>query len=186
MCDLREATRQSHHALEHELDLVERVSTPSGRREIVLRFYGLHAGVERALGPLLSTVEGLDFAARRRAPLLASDLVELGMDPARATLCALSPAASGAEALGLFYVLEGSSLGGAVIRRTLAARNEDMRGLSFLHPYGEQTGARWRSFMAVVEACGGATPDARAAIVRGGERGFDLARTWLCETAAAA
>src|SRR5205085_12280596 len=124
--DLREATRQAHRDPEDELKLLERVSTPAGRRALVQRFYGLHAGAERALGPLLSTVAGLDFEARRRAPLLAADLAELGVDAGRTPVCTLATPGSVGEALGVFYVLEGSSLGGAVIRRMLAARGEDM------------------------------------------------------------
>jgi heme oxygenase len=75
---------------------------------------------------------------------------------------------SQAEALGMLYVLEGSTLGGRLILRTLKDRGVDDPRLAFLDPYGPETGVRWRSFQSVLaretshdeklvaQACGGA------------------------------
>jgi heme oxygenase len=56
-----------------------------------------------------------------------------------------------AEALGAFYVLEGSSLGGRVILKELKSRGASLTGLGFLDPYGPDTGQRWRSFLVILE-----------------------------------
>lgn len=45
---------------------------------------------------------------------------------------------------GLFYVLEGSTLGGSAILARLGARGADSR---FLRGYGRSTGVRWRRFL---------------------------------------
>ena len=83
----------------------------------------------------------------------------------------------------MLYVLEGSTLGGRFITGALAARGVTDPDLAFLDPYRDQTGVRWRGFLAVLvrevrdngliaEAC------------RGAMRAFDHAETILCGDAA--
>lgn len=43
-----------------------------------------------------------------------------------------------AEALGFLYVIEGSTLGGRLILRELAAGGAEITGLSFLDPFGAE------------------------------------------------
>jgi heme oxygenase len=80
-----------------------------------------------------------------RAPLAAADLERLGAAPTWPE--AETPALDGAAAwLGFRYVVEGSSLGGALIRRRLAERAPDLPPLGFFDPHGEARGAVWRAF----------------------------------------
>ncbi len=178
---LRAATAQAHQDLEDGLDLIREAADRAGRRALVGRFHALHLGAERALEPLLADYPGLEFEDRRRSPWLAADLADLGVDATPP--CRIAAPASTAEALGFFYVLEGSTLGGKVIRRAMEAKGADMLGLSFLTPYGEATGERWRAFMTLLEATEPADADA---IVRGGVKGFEAARRWLCAAPVAA
>ncbi|WP_176695976.1 biliverdin-producing heme oxygenase [Phenylobacterium immobile] len=181
IAELRAGTADAHQSLEQALDLFERIRTPAGRREVVGRFFGLHAGLEDALHPHLSQWPGLDFAVRRRTPHLERDVRSLGGDPTALRRHPWPSLKGPAEALGLFYVLEGSTLGGAVIEKQLKARGERLDGLSFLHPYGDQTGARWRTFMAVLDA---APADQSPSVVDGARLGFQCAETWLCRESA--
>ena len=176
---LRDATRADHERLESRADLLRRVRTPAGRRAVVQRFWRLHADIEAAVEPWLEGVDGLDFAGRRRTQRLADDLATLGLEapgdgPEAPTVGSVS------EALGLLYVLEGSTLGGRVIRRSLEAQGSDMHGLSFLDPYGEQSGARWRGFLAVLDGAA-RTPENVEAAVRGAVAGFRHAERRICE-----
>ena len=84
------------------------------------------------------------------------------------------PVGSLGEALGLLYVLEGSTLGGKVIRRQVEASGGDMAGLTFLDPYGAQAGERWRSFLAVLDRAAGAEPEGAVAGARAGFRHAEL------------
>lgn len=179
---LRDATRDEHQRLEDTLDIFGRIARPDGRRRLVERFYGLHAGAEQALSPLLEAVKDLDFSGRSRLPFLTADVRALGGDPARLPICAVEPPAGVGEALGVFYVLEGSTLGGHVIRKQLEARGDNDRGLSFLDPYRDQGGARWRAFLRVLER-ETATAASRAAAVKGARAGFAMTRDWLCTAA---
>lgn len=171
---LRDTTQGLHRRLEDSLDILRRIESPGGRRRLVGRFHGLHAEAEAAVEPWLAHLGGLDFEARRRSPGLARDLAALGVaapppprDPIRVD--------GAGPALGLMYVLEGSTLGGRSIRRHLEAAGGDMAGLSFLDPYGEAVGERWRAFLAVLAA----EPDADG-VVSGAVAGFRHAERRLC------
>lgn len=143
---LRGATQSAHADLERRLNLLEQAASLPGRRRLVQDFHALHEAAERTLGPWLADVPDLEFGARNRLSRLRADLAVLGV-AAPAPLDEAPPADCTASALGAFYVLEGSTLGGRVLRRSL----EDVEGLSFLDPYGEQTGARWRAVLAVLD-----------------------------------
>lgn len=66
-------------------------------------------------------------------------------------------------------------LGGRIIRRRLAAAGSDLRGLSFLDPYGDQTGERWRAFLTGLEqACADGTATIEQ-VVQGGVEAFAFA-----------
>jgi heme oxygenase len=175
---LRAATHPCHQRLEDRIDILQRVRTLAGRRTLAQRFHALHTEAEAALAPWLSHVEGLEFEGRRRSPLLARDLEALGAPPAAGPKDPIRVTGV-AEALGRLYVLEGSTLGGRVIRREVAAAGGDMDGLSFLDPYGERTGERWRAFLEVVAA----ETDVEA-LVAGAVAGFAHAETRLCDEAA--
>lgn len=181
---LRAATGDAHARLDARLNILDVLADPDGRRRLVGRFYGLHAGAEPVLAPLLRDLEGLAFPDRSRAPALARDAAALGLDPERLPLCPMAPPRSVPEALGIFYVLEGSTLGGRIIRREMAARGHDGTGLDFLDPYGTATGERWRAFLAVLqrESPPGDDETGRA-VAEGGVAGFGHAEAWLCANA---
>lgn len=169
---LRDATQDDHQRLESRVDILRRVATPAGRRRLVERFSGLHADAEAALAPWLADHPGLDFEARRRSSHLLRDLRAVGgAAPPPEPIVVHSVG----EALGLMYVLEGSTLGGRVIRKQVTASGQDMAGLSFLDPYGERVGERWKSFLAVL----GDEADTEA-LVAGAVAGFRHAEDRLC------
>jgi heme oxygenase len=170
---LRDATHAHHARLESRIDILNRIATADGRRELVARFHALHSAAEQGLAPFLAGIDGLDFDSRRRSVRLADDLADLGAaPPAPAAPIAVEGAA---EALGLMYVLEGSTLGGRVIRKHVESRGGDMRGLSFLDPYGAEVGERWRAFLGVLDA--EADVDA---MVAGAVAGFGHSERHLC------
>ena len=178
---LRAATAEAHERLETRLGMVERAAAPEERRRLVESFHAWHVGSEAVMAPLLSDMVGLGYAGRRRSVELASDLAVLGGKPQSGRRVAAPTNA--ADALGRLYVLEGSTLGGKVIARALTARGLNMKGLSFLDPYGAETGERWRKFVLILEREGSVSDKALDHMVRGAVTGFTQAERWLCEAA---
>lgn len=177
---LREATAAAHETLETEARIEARLASPETRPAMVAAFYRFHAGLEpvsHALTARLNADVGGGFEPRSRAGGIARDLAALGVAaPAAARL--EGPASSG-EALGWVYVAEGSMLGGRIIRKRLTAEGHGLEGLSFLDPYGEETGARWRAFMTLLDqACAAGRADVDQ-IVKGGVDGFAFAHRIL-------
>jgi heme oxygenase len=95
---------------------------------------------------------------RVRLALLREDLRRLGADDERlGALPRCVPAASlcrdAASAAGSLYVLEGSTLGGRIINRRLAAASwYPASGLRYWDPHGDNTGSRWKETLADLES----------------------------------
>jgi heme oxygenase len=167
---LRGETASEHVRLERVTGMMSPHLTVDGYRRYLLEMGAVHAALE----PRLSGLEGLaaalpDVEQRRKLPLLERDLAALGVSPSALADLARSrppPPCSGvAEALGVLYVLEGSTLGGRLIRRHLeAVLGSSVAGAtSYLDAYGE-VGGPWRRFGAAAEAYGTAHPGAPAAM----------------------
>ena len=115
-----------------------------------------HRSLESSLTDVLSptTKEDLRWPERLKTPRIVRDLHELGVDPA-ASLASLSfPINSVPQALGALYVAEGSTLGGMMMKKMW--EKDPLIGphvsFQFLGCYGQQTGAYWKSFIAVLES----------------------------------
>ena len=174
---LRAATGDLHRRLEDRLQAVERLSDPDSRTELIGRYAALHLPADAALADELEPIAGLEFGSRCRTPMLR-DLSGPGPLP-------MFPRPfSRAEALGMLYVLEGSTLGGRMILRELSRLGVSDRRLRFLDPYGGATGERWRSFLDVLDREVGSDPVRLDDVARGGVRGFRHAHAVLCGEAA--
>ncbi|MEP9361296.1 biliverdin-producing heme oxygenase [Sphingomonas sp. KR3-1] len=105
-----------------------------------------------------------DWTARRRAESLKADLRDLGLDlPAPAG----APAFETREAqLGALYVLEGSRLGGTLLKRSVPADFPSR----FL---GNVDSAAWQALLARLDAALD-SEDRRAAAIAGARQVFDL------------
>ena len=179
---LRADTAAAHASLERDLDWEARVGTREGYRGLLARLYGFHAAYEPAIGAALGDEAFL--SPRRRLDAAARDLAHLGATPAAvAALPAPAPVAlSGpAAAMGALYVLEGSTLGGAVIGRTVSRLHgfAPETGLAYYAGRGRATGPLWIAFRARLEAIA-ADATARAATRDAANATFDAMRLWLC------
>jgi heme oxygenase len=173
---VRAATGVLHRQLEDRLDIVARLADPGARQHLTQRFAVFHLTAEARLRDYLAAMPGLDFDSRSRAPWLAMPASGHPVPPFPTPGCA-------AEALGMFYVIEGATLGGRIILRMLADKGIRDPSLGFLDPYGAETGARWRAFLSVMAR---EIPDDEnriAAACRGACAGFHHAERLLCEGA---
>ena len=173
LSSLRAATKEVHHRIEDALHIITRLSDPAQRRGIIKRYAAFHIPADVALRPHLQELADLDFSTRSRAGQLASYIDYNSLPAFPMPQCQ-------AEALGMLYVLEGSTLGGRLILRALAARGIVDPALEFLDPYGAATGARWRDFLTVLSRELSADSCLIEAACDGAVRGFLHAETILC------
>ncbi|MDR7036324.1 heme oxygenase [Methylobacterium sp. BE186] len=184
---LRAETAAAHEALERDLDWEARVATLPGYRNLLARFHGFHAAYEPAIAEALGDPGFLD--ERRRLDPLAADLLHLGLDAVSIESLpqAAPPGLDGtASALGSLYVLEGSTLGGQVIGRRIAALHgfDEIAGCAYYRGRGARVGALWASFRARLDALTGEA-EAKAAS-RAANATFEAMRVWLCRPVASA
>ncbi|MGE7992247.1 biliverdin-producing heme oxygenase [Pseudomonas sp. NPDC089554] len=172
---LREGTQASHKALEQRLPFFHARFDLSGYRELMQAYYGFHA-------PLEVLLASHQESARNKTPALTRDLHALALSAAQIDtlpLCAALPAvADEASALGVMYVLEGSTLGGQVLKRAMAERLglDANNGGAFLDVYAAATGSNWRRFL---ERLGTAPATSQASAVEAAVATFERFEQWL-------
>ena len=93
-----------------------------------------------------------DAPARRKLPAIVQDiqLLQKKVRCGKPLVPLVIPEVTGiAKALGMAYVIEGSTLGGRIILKHIAAKLHlnSLDGASFFDGYGQQTGTMWKLFM---------------------------------------
>ncbi|MCO4818163.1 MAG: biliverdin-producing heme oxygenase [Bacteroidetes bacterium] len=91
----------------------------------------------------------LQLEQRTKTTLLENDLKALGIDPESINTSSLEAPSTLAQFLGRMYVIEGSTLGGAMIEKQLKL-NPHLSGCSFdfYGGYGQNLIPFWKSFLA--------------------------------------
>jgi heme oxygenase len=154
--ELKSATASLHAGLEERVRAARCLDDLRRYRALLVGFHACHAPLEAALGRLDWTGTLPDVGDRLvKAGWLAQDLERLGVPPPAWSASATTPCPrSTAEGLGCLYVLEGATLGGAVVGRVVAARLglTAQHGARFFHGYGERRGVLWRRFLGARDA----------------------------------
>lgn len=185
--DLRTQTHESHQALEDNAVskalLSEEVSLKD-YQAYLSRMYGLKKGLEANAYPLLAGIFP-EISKREKAYLIKADLLKTGMseeDVSRIPVKQFSPL-NEQDALGMMYVLEGSTLGGRILYKHVnkALGLDAAGGASFFNGYGDQTGPMWKEFVSTFTnyAVG---HHAAQQIIDGAKNTFDAVGEWLSGT----
>lgn len=165
---LRAGTRAEHEDVERTLDLLDPGLGADRLGRVLALMHAFWVAAEAGLDAWArrhpDDAAAIAWPDRRRAAVFAADLRSLHAAPTT-DVPHLPPVRGTDEALGRLYVLEGSTLGGTVIDRHLAAR-PDLAGLDLraFHPYGERTGAMWAAFRRATRAHVAAGGDAAAVL----------------------
>lgn len=182
---LRMETRPHHDRLDHHPLMVQLMS-PALSRPLYETLLKKFLGFYQVLEPQLAAYDhwsslGLDLSERLKTPKLLQDLNRLHVNTRD-----LSPAPAPdwihdeASAMGTFYVMEGSTLGGQVITRHVAAHlhlSPD-HGLAFFSSYGDAVGARWKETRdALVRFA--EKSSAENAMIESAKKTFSGLATWL-------
>ncbi|SFU16081.1 heme oxygenase [Algoriphagus locisalis] len=150
---LKEATARLHQELE-DLQIPQSILKPGVTREDYLKYMDLMHDVirevETTVFPLLSS-EIEDLEKRHKTKLIELDFMQLGYAKPCCTpvFKNLAMNISTAFALGVLYVIEGSSLGGRVIYKHIHKQlgYDKDSGAAYFSGYGEETGLLWKNFM---------------------------------------
>lgn len=167
--------------LEAKLDLQRADFSLADLRFLLERFYGYYEPCETQIGCVSGAVQ-LQLDSRRKLPLLTDDLLHLGHT--QETLnslprCRVTLADSVAKALGRWYVLEGSTLGGQLLA-TRFERDFGLadRGCSFFRGYGANTGPMWQQYCKLLDD--NSSPETDAEVVHAAAATFESMADWLC------
>jgi heme oxygenase len=161
---LRAGTRADHERVDALYSRFHLGQAPHYRLFLIAQA-SAHIPVEEALDSAGAGAILPDWTHRKRAQLLRSDLAEIGAEPAAAMP---APNFSGLPALlGGLYVIEGSRLGGALLKRGLRPGTP----ARFLGTPAEP--GSWRQLIATIDASIGA-PDEIATAISAAQAVFRL------------
>lgn len=139
---LRAATRAAHDRVDAGFSSLD-LANPVDYRRFLLAHAAAFVPIEAALTTVGAARLVPDWDAQRRSDALIADLATLGLDPPRPETA--PDYADDAAIIGGLYVLEGSRLGGQMLKRQLASGQP--RG--FLD--APQPAGRWRSIVAIID-----------------------------------
>jgi len=153
---LKSETAELHKKIENAFSVLSPDFTLNNYFWLLSQFYGFYRPLEHKIS-LQNLPEQLDWSNRKKVPLLQKDIRHFNINEdaiTYATLSELPPVNTMGETMGVLYVIEGSTLGGQVITKSLkekfALSSED--GTSFYNCYGQQTGKMWRQFITCLDA----------------------------------
>ena len=180
--ELKHGTADLHEEAECYVRILDEDATLDDYARYLRAMHAFHAPIEAVFATHADLCEaGFDPGLRCvKAQWMRDDLRALG-DRFVAQPCAELPNASTlARAIGIAYVLEGSTLGGRFILSKLPPAIAAVRGIAtrFLDGYGKDTGVLWRAFgdLACREIT---TPIEEASAVHAARETFSHLISWL-------
>jgi heme oxygenase len=178
---LKDETADLHALAEQYVRILDADATISDYVRYLRAMLGYHLPIEETFAASQDLARlGFEAQRRRKGYLLERDLEALGEERPFARCSAMPALSSLGHCIGAAYVIEGSTLGGRYILSRLPGELAAARGHAtwFLEGYGSATGARWRTFGAVVEAAL-ADREEEDAAVAGARATFSTLIDWL-------
>jgi heme oxygenase len=177
---LRESTQKAHRSVEKQVPLMSKQLNLTGYIHYLNRVLGYHHALEQTLEQRHpGLLQQLQIALR--TPLLIQDLNDLhiGTDPWPAAPDSLPDMSTLAQAAGVLYVFEGSSLGGQVISAHLQKKlSLNGQGTGYLLPYGDNPYPHWREFQNFLQMTA-STPSHEDEIITSAIDTFTHFEQWL-------
>jgi heme oxygenase len=171
---LRNATHTYHVQLnQHPLltDLTKPDYPLANYRKLLLVYFHLYQALEGRISRFFSTQScAFDYTARYKLPWLLKDITFFKDDPHTSgnvpcLAMVLPEIANVGQLIGVLYVLEGSTLGGQLISRSLVNYHglNHNEGACFFSGYGERTALMWQDFLCFSDIIFGDDPQCQAA-----------------------
>lgn len=182
---LKTHTKQPHQELETLIiQKIKQFDTQVSYVNFLKTFYGYIAAIEQKLSPVIQN-EGIidDYPERRKATYLLQDIRALAPASSSLPLASDIPEIQSADqALGVMYVLEGSTLGGEHISRMISARLnlEPDKGLSYFNGYKENTYVMWDRFKNALNTYSN-NESSEVAVIEAANQTFIKFKNWIDE-----
>lgn len=177
---LKTGTAAAHRSLETAMNLTGANATHGRYVAYLMALTSVHEALEPTLlvDPELHALLD-DLPTRTRTEAGKHDLASLGEAQHRRRFTAQLPMKTVAEKLGVLYVLEGSTLGGQVLRRELkSALGIGDDSLRYVSGYGELTGPKWKRFLEALER-GVTTDEAKEQAVSAARATFEQLQSFF-------
>ena len=148
---LKTQTAGAHQRLEN-LSVSSSILSPKMKKEDYAHYlklmYDVHYDVEENIFPLLSGSIP-DLKERKKKHLIEEDLAFLNYNKPLAGAVFNTENITIPFALGILYVVEGSSLGGRFILKNIETIKglDEGKGVLYFTGYGNKTGSHWKSFL---------------------------------------
>ncbi|MEO7975586.1 biliverdin-producing heme oxygenase [Flavobacterium sp.] len=149
--DIKSQTINSHKKLEN-LSISGSILSPEMKIQDYVHYlsvmHDVHKNTEEVIFSLLSaTID--DLEKRKKSHLIENDFFFLNHSKPNSKVVFDATQISVPFALGILYVIEGSSLGGRFIVKNITTIPglDNGHGISYFNGYGEKTGSYWKSFL---------------------------------------
>ena len=149
--DLKNKTSDSHRKLE-SLPISASILSPDMKISDYIHYLNLmhdvHKNTENVIFPLLSEII-TDVHKRKKSHLIEEDFDFLQYNKMNSSLVFSNKEITIPFALGILYVIEGSSLGGRFILKNISKINglEQGQGTVYFQGYGDKTGVFWKKLL---------------------------------------
>jgi len=178
---LREATQHRHKELDEAImPYLKNIRFINDYVQLLIAFYGFFKPVYDKIDSHLILSFLPDYNTRRKPDSILQNLASLHRYEIIENIAGQIPAISNnASAFGALYVMEGSTLGGLMIKKMLSdTLSLSDAQLSFFAGYGKQTRERWNYF---VQALNGftANPAEEQAAITSANDTFLHFKNWL-------
>ncbi|MEO6136096.1 MAG: biliverdin-producing heme oxygenase [Ginsengibacter sp.] len=152
--ELKLKTKQHHQQLEVKIiGAIKSIQHKNDYVQLLQLFAGFFGALEVSIDQIMDLKFLPDYALRRKATALHSDLILLSASlPIKLESQNLPTIENSLQALGALYVMEGSTLGGQVIAKMILNKLPEEKAFSFFKSYGEKTNEMWNFFKATIDA----------------------------------
>lgn len=182
---LKKHSRPDHDSIENSIDLLSFSKDLNKYTNLIEAFYGYYFNLENSLKnfELEFKEVGINLEERAKLALLDQDLKNLGLTSLQISqlpICNELPQLDTfPQAMGVLYVLEGSTLGGQIISKQLAKSQILIDGenrASFFISYGPSTMPMWLSFKKSLDTL---SEDKTEEVLIAAKKTFSTMECWL-------
>ncbi len=180
LAQLKEQTKEYHQSVEKVLiTKLKNLSNIDEYRDLLLKLHNFYAPLEKQVHNMVDETVLPDIGQRMHSHKLESDLEALGSHSVLSANPFLETIDSISYALGILYVIEGSTLGGQIISGMLKKQlpNIDDQTLNYFNSYGRNTPVMWSAFKMHIE--NPALVINKNEMLAGAKATFENLRMWL-------